>query len=176
MNASMRPWSSSPVTGSASWLPMISSMYFTVGLLNCAGSRAAGGRHHRDDERQSSGSTARHQILSPHGAELSGIVTEGVSIRRWRLRSGSGGRAETGPGWQTGVILMTQYLLALYMADGEKVPEEQTRRVWADVNALIDRMTDAGAYVFKSGLDGGGESATVVRPSGGDFVMTDGPY
>jgi hypothetical protein len=71
---------------------------------------------------------------------------------------------------------MTQYLLALYMADGEKVPEEQTRRVWADVNALIDRMTDAGAYVFKSGLDGGGESATVVRPSGGDFVMTDGPY
>ncbi len=71
---------------------------------------------------------------------------------------------------------MTQYLLALYMADAEKVPEEQTRRVWADVNALIDRMTDAGAYVFKSGLDGGGESATVVRPSGGDFVMTDGPY
>lgn len=71
---------------------------------------------------------------------------------------------------------MTQYLLALYMADGERVAEEQTRRVWADVNALIDRMTDAGAYVFKSGLDGGGESATVVRPSGGDFVMTDGPY
>jgi len=71
---------------------------------------------------------------------------------------------------------MTQYLLALYKADDEKLPEEQTRQVWADVNVLGDRLTAAGAFVFQGGLDGGSESATVVRQSGGDFVMTDGPY
>jgi len=33
MNASIRPWPS--VSGSASWLPIISSMYFTMELLIC---------------------------------------------------------------------------------------------------------------------------------------------
>ena len=48
--------------------------------------------------------------------------------------------------------------------------------MWAGVNALGDKMTDAGVFVFKSGLRGGAESATVVRQSGGDFLLTDGPY
>jgi hypothetical protein len=73
------------------------------------------------------------------------------------------------------VIVMTQYLLALYKADGDDFSEEQTRQVWADVNALGDRLTDAGAFVFQGGLLDAG-SATVVRQSGGDFVTTDGPY
>jgi len=71
---------------------------------------------------------------------------------------------------------MTQYLLALYKADAELISPERSRQVWAGVNALGDRMTDAGAFVFKGGLRGGAESATVVRQSGGDFVLTDGPY
>jgi hypothetical protein len=37
-------------------------------------------------------------------------------------------------------------------------------------------MADAGAFVFKGGLRGGPESATVVSESGGDFLITDGPY
>jgi hypothetical protein len=37
-------------------------------------------------------------------------------------------------------------------------------------------MTDADAFVFKGGLQGGSELATVVRQSGGDFLLTDGPY
>jgi hypothetical protein len=74
------------------------------------------------------------------------------------------------------VIVMAQYLLALYKADDELITPERTRQVWAGVNALGDKMTEAGAYVFKSGLQGGGESATVVRQSGGDFLLTDGPY
>jgi hypothetical protein len=74
------------------------------------------------------------------------------------------------------VIVMTQYLLALYKADDELISPERSRQVWAGVNALGDRMTDAGVFVFKSGLRGGGESATVVRKSGGDFLVTDGPY
>src|SRR5215471_19503376 len=71
---------------------------------------------------------------------------------------------------------MAQYLLALYKAENENRPAEQTRQVWADVNALGEKITDAGAFVFQGGLDGGPESATVVRQSGGDFVLTDGPY
>jgi hypothetical protein len=70
---------------------------------------------------------------------------------------------------------MAQYLLALYKADDEHRPPEQTRQVWADVNALGDRLTDAGAFVFQGGLVPA-ESATVVRQSGRDFLMTDGPY
>ena len=71
---------------------------------------------------------------------------------------------------------MTQYLLALYKADDEVIPEERSRQVWAGVNALGDKLTDAGAFVFKGGMQGGAESATVVRQSGGDFLITDGPY
>jgi hypothetical protein len=74
------------------------------------------------------------------------------------------------------VIVVTQYLLALYMADDERLSPEHTRQVWDGVNALAGKMTDAGAFVFKSGLHGGSEAATVVRPSGGDFLITDGPY
>ena len=70
---------------------------------------------------------------------------------------------------------MAQYLLALYRADDEKRSEEQTRQVWTDVTALGDKLTDAGAFVFQGGLVAA-ESATVVSQSGGDFLLTDGPY
>src|SRR5215467_16106241 len=71
---------------------------------------------------------------------------------------------------------MTQYLLALYRDYAVPIPPERTRQVWAGVNELGDRLRDSGAFVFKSGLQGGAESATVVRQSGGDFLITDGPY
>jgi hypothetical protein len=71
---------------------------------------------------------------------------------------------------------MTQYLLAFYRDYAAPIPAEQTRQVWADVTALGDRLTDAGAFVFQGGMNGGPESATVVRQSGGDFLITDGPY
>lgn len=71
---------------------------------------------------------------------------------------------------------MTQYLLALYRDYEVPIPPDQTRQVWADVNALGDKLTDAGAFVFQGGMDGGPESATVVRQAGGDFQIIDGPY
>jgi hypothetical protein len=71
---------------------------------------------------------------------------------------------------------MTQYLLGLYRDYASPIPAERTRQVWAGVNALGDRMTDAGAFVYKTGLQGGPESATVVRQSGGDILITDGPF
>ena|SRR5215469_9437289 len=71
---------------------------------------------------------------------------------------------------------MTQYLLALYRDYAVRVPPERTRQVWAGVSALGDKLEEAGAFVFKGGLQGGAESATVVRQSGDDFLLTDGPY
>ena len=71
---------------------------------------------------------------------------------------------------------MTQYLLALYRDYTVAVPPETSQQVWAGVGSLGDRLTDAGAFVFKGGMHGGPESATVVRQSGGDFLLTDGPY
>lgn len=44
-----------------------------------------------------------------------------ASIGRWPLRSGSEARPETGPGYQTGVIVMRQNPLALYR---DHVPAE----------------------------------------------------
>jgi hypothetical protein len=74
------------------------------------------------------------------------------------------------------VIVMTQYLLALYRDYAIPTSPERTERVWAGVGALGDKLEDAGAFVFKGGLQGGPESATVVRQSGSDFLLTDGPY
>jgi hypothetical protein len=74
------------------------------------------------------------------------------------------------------VIVMTQYLLALYRDYAVPIPPERTQQVWAGVSALGDKLEDAGAFVFKGGMQGGPESATVVRQSGGDFLVTDGPY
>ncbi len=61
---------------------------------------------------------------------------------------------------------MTQYLLALYRDYAVPLSPERSQQVWAGVNALGDRMTDAGAFVFKGGLQGGAESATGQRGRG----------
>ena len=68
---------------------------------------------------------------------------------------------------------MTQYLLALYRDYAVPIPPKE---VWAGVNELGDKLEDAGAFVFKGGMHGGAEAATVVRQSGGDFLINDGPY
>jgi hypothetical protein len=71
---------------------------------------------------------------------------------------------------------MTQYLLALYRDYAVPSSPERSQQVWAGVNALGDKLEAAGAFVFKGGMHGGAEAATVVRQSGGDFLITDGPY
>jgi hypothetical protein len=68
---------------------------------------------------------------------------------------------------------MAQYLLALYYAD-ERLEAEEFQRLCVDVPALDAKMQDAGVFVFHGGLPP--QSATVVRPSGNDFLITDGPY
>jgi hypothetical protein len=66
--------------------------------------------HRPDSNKGCASSTCQHTCDSPDrcphawtlrygrlGAKFPGIVAAGVSIRRWRLRSGSEGRLRTGP-------------------------------------------------------------------------------
>jgi hypothetical protein len=68
---------------------------------------------------------------------------------------------------------MAQYLLGLYYTD-QMPSAEEFQRLCVDVPALNAKMEDAGVFVFQGGLPP--ESATVVRQSGADFLITDGPY
>ena len=61
---------------------------------------------------------------------------------------------------------MTQYLLALYRDYADPIPPEGVSRLWAGVNALGDKLEDAGAFVFKGGMQGGagvGDRGAPVR-------------
>jgi hypothetical protein len=70
---------------------------------------------------------------------------------------------------------MAQYLLAVHHAGlFPDLPFEEWKQSFADTGAVNDKMREAGAFVFAGGLFPG--SSTVVRTSGDDFVITDGPY
>jgi hypothetical protein len=72
---------------------------------------------------------------------------------------------------------MPQYLLSVWHDEDYVVdfstPEAQDRV--AQVGAFNDELQRSGAWVFAAGLQPA-SSATVVRPSGDDVSMTDGPY
>jgi hypothetical protein len=72
---------------------------------------------------------------------------------------------------------MSQYLLSVWHDDTYETdfstPEAQ--RVVAQVGAFNTELQDAGAWVFAAGLQPAA-SATVVRSTGGQVSMTDGPY
>jgi hypothetical protein len=57
---------------------------------------------------------------------------------------------------------MTQYLRARYREDAAPILPEQTQQASVGVNALGDKLTDAGAFAFKTGLLPA-ESATAAR-------------
>ena len=71
---------------------------------------------------------------------------------------------------------MTQYLLSVWHDGDYPTPEpEVMQQMFADVSAFNNELQSAGAWVFGGGLHPK-ESATVVRVTGGDVSMTDGPY
>ena len=70
---------------------------------------------------------------------------------------------------------MAQYLLAVRYGD-QKPSAEEFRQLCVDVPALNAKMEDAGVFVFHGGLHSPETTATVVRQSGDDFLVTDGPY
>jgi hypothetical protein len=71
---------------------------------------------------------------------------------------------------------MKQYLLSVVTPTGGEPPSpEALKEIMANVEAFHDELRAAGAWVFAGGLHAP-ETATVVRVTGGETVMTDGPY
>ena len=74
---------------------------------------------------------------------------------------------------------MSQYLLATYAVEGEVPAAPQTPE---DMQKFMQRVIDleaemeaTGTFVFGGRLHGP-DAATVLRPTAGDVVMTDGPF
>jgi hypothetical protein len=70
---------------------------------------------------------------------------------------------------------MTQYLLSVYQPDGPLPPADELQAIIADVDAVDQEMKAAGVWVFAGGLHEP-STATVLRPEGGDVLVTDGPF
>ncbi|MGW7544803.1 YciI family protein [Streptomyces sp. NPDC054770] len=71
---------------------------------------------------------------------------------------------------------MKHYLLSVVQpADGTPPSPDALAAITRDVEAFNDELRAAGAWVFAGGLHGP-ETATVLRPEGGDVLITDGPY
>jgi hypothetical protein len=70
---------------------------------------------------------------------------------------------------------MPQYLLTIYQPDGEKPPPEVLDPIMENVAELAREMHEAGVWVFGNGLHPP-ETATVLRATDDDVLLTDGPY
>ncbi|WP_127126244.1 YciI family protein [Georgenia sp. SYP-B2076] len=70
---------------------------------------------------------------------------------------------------------MRQYLLSVYQPDGDAPPPEVLDPIMADLARVAEDMRAAGVWVFSVGLHPPG-SATVVRATSDDVLVTDGPY
>jgi hypothetical protein len=75
-------------------------------------------------------------------------------------------------------ITMTQYLLSAHSVEGESRPpmtDEEIQQSYKEVRALEEEMKSADAWLFGGRLHEPG-TATVVRMSGGEVLITDGPF
>lgn len=71
---------------------------------------------------------------------------------------------------------MKHYLLSVVTpADGTPPAPDALTAIMRDVRAFNDELRAAGAWVFAGGLHGP-ETATMLRPEGGDVLITDGTY
>ena len=75
---------------------------------------------------------------------------------------------------------MPQYLLSVWHDDAyddlaTTTPAADMERMFAQVGAFNETLEQAGAWVFGCGLRPA-STATVVRATGTDVSMTDGPY
>jgi len=71
---------------------------------------------------------------------------------------------------------MTQYLLSVWLVDGEpEPPADVIQQLYKDVDTLNEEIKAAGAWVFAGGLHPPA-TATVVRAQDGEVVTTDGPF
>lgn len=69
---------------------------------------------------------------------------------------------------------MAQYLLSVHHDYDAPIPDD-VEQMYKDVDAVNQKMTKAGAWVFGGGLEAP-STATVVRSEGGEILTTDGPF
>jgi len=73
---------------------------------------------------------------------------------------------------------MAQYLLSVHSVDGEirePMSDEEMQQSWKQIQVLEEEMKSVDALVFSGRLTEP-DTATVVRPSGGEVLTTDGPF
>jgi hypothetical protein len=70
---------------------------------------------------------------------------------------------------------MSQYLLTVVEPSGPIPEPEALEQIMKDVGAVDQEMRDAGVWVFAGGLHPP-DRATVLRPTGDDVLVTDGPF
>ncbi|ACQ82325.1 YCII-related protein [Beutenbergia cavernae DSM 12333] len=71
---------------------------------------------------------------------------------------------------------MPTYLLTIMQpGDGSPAPPNVLEPIMRDVQSFNAELREAGAWVFAGGLHPP-STATVIRPSGDDVLVTDGPY
>ncbi|AGS67736.1 YciI family protein [Streptomyces collinus] len=71
---------------------------------------------------------------------------------------------------------MKHYLLSVVQpADAQPPAPDVLAGIMRDVEAFDDELRAAGAWVFAGGLHAP-DTATMLRPEGGDVLITDGPY
>ena len=71
---------------------------------------------------------------------------------------------------------MPQYLLSVYMVEGEPMPAPETmQQMFEAVDRFNQKLQDEKAWVFAGGLHPA-ETATVVDARGPEPVVTDGPF
>jgi hypothetical protein len=72
--------------------------------------------------------------------------------------------------------LMKQYLLSVcYPPDAEQPAPDELEKIMNDVGVVDQEMRAAGVWVFAGGLHPA-STATVVRVTDGEVLMTDGPF
>ena len=72
---------------------------------------------------------------------------------------------------------MTQYLLSVWHSPDNPMPDNpaEMQKLVAQVDTFNNELQASGAWVFAGGLHEP-SSATVVRATGGDPIITDGPF
>jgi hypothetical protein len=73
--------------------------------------------------------------------------------------------------------VMTQYLLSVHGSDEEyaAMSEEETQQSYADTGRFNEKLQAEGVWVFAGGLHSI-DQATTVDATGGQPIVTDGPY
>jgi hypothetical protein len=116
-------------------------------------------------------------VLLGHRGNLTGGNFPGrVSIFGWPVRVEGDEAGERIGHEPKESIHMPQYMLSVHMVEGEVAPsEEEMQQAYKDVDVVNAKMQKDGVWVFAGGLEAP-TTATTVKVSDGDTLITDGPF